>query len=192
MGTMFNVMANDGGGSPWDKIWTAISGFESKVDSLNVSLTELQERVSTIEAEANQVKTIRFYEPSETIVPPPSGSFKDVATFVWTPNNNTNNAILSIRCYFQYRSDPSSGGLRYRILINDEIVMSFDWLFSSEYKWAPIIADFDSWGGDKQVTYLPNQNNYTIKVQFACETTGYVKDINVIITVADGLPASNP
>jgi len=35
---MFNVMANDNSGSPWDKIWTAISGLETKVETLEGQL----------------------------------------------------------------------------------------------------------------------------------------------------------
>jgi len=180
-GTMFkmNFMAlgDKDKETPWDKVWTTIS--------------DLQDRVNTIEEETNQVKTIRFYEPNETIIPPPSTNFKDGAVFVWTPNNGTNNAILSIRSYFQYRSEPSSGGLRYKILINDETVMRFAWLFSAEYKWTPIFMDSDSFENPSVHPLYPNQNTYTIKVQFACETTGYVKDINILIEVADGLPASN-
>jgi len=177
VGTMFNVMATDTGGNPWDKVRAIIN--------------ELQDRVSTIEEEANQVKTIRFYEPSETIVPPPSTDFKDGANFVWAPDNSTNNAILSIRCYFRYWSEPSSGGIRYRILINDETVMSYTWLHSSTYKWTPIFMDSDSFENPSVHPLYPNQDSYTVKFQAGCETTGYVRDINVILTVVDGLPAKS-
>jgi len=41
IGSMFNVMANDGGGSPWDKIWTNMSELQSRVETLeNQSLPQ--------------------------------------------------------------------------------------------------------------------------------------------------------
>lgn len=40
IGTMFNVMASDGGGSPWDKVWTVISGLESRVETLEGQLPQ--------------------------------------------------------------------------------------------------------------------------------------------------------
>jgi len=41
LGTMFNVMAKDSGGNPWDKVWTAISGLESRIETLeNQSLPQ--------------------------------------------------------------------------------------------------------------------------------------------------------
>jgi len=152
-------------------------------------LLELLDRVDSNEAKLDQVKWIRFYEPNETIIPPPSVEFTDAAVFVWTPSNSTNNAILSIRCYFKYRSEPSSGGLRYRIVINGENTITYAWLHTVNYKWAPMVLDWD-WGGGNRVMLLPNQSNYTITFQSACETTGYVKDINILIEVMDGLPAS--
>lgn len=201
MGTMFNVMANDSGGSPWDKIWTAISGFESKVDSLNASLIDLQDRVSTIEAEANQVKTIRFVEPEETIIP--SVAFIDGAIFVWTPSDSTNNAILSIHCYFQYIADADeTRGIKFKLVVNGETSSTEEYggLVSSTYKWSSVFRQQHAYGGDGglRVRLFPNQNSYTIKFQFAKKyesnhgVNAYVKNINMILTVIDGLPASNP
>jgi len=34
IGTMFNVMAMDSGGNPWDKVWTAISELQARVNAL--------------------------------------------------------------------------------------------------------------------------------------------------------------
>jgi len=75
--------------------------LQSKVDSLNASVDELEDRVSALEEKPEGSKTIRFFEPNETIA---NLSAQIGAVFVWTPNNSTNNAILSFHCYFQYRS----------------------------------------------------------------------------------------
>ena len=40
IGNMFNVMASDSGGNPWDKVWTAISGLESRVETLEGQLPQ--------------------------------------------------------------------------------------------------------------------------------------------------------
>lgn len=50
VGTMFNAitMAEDGG-NPFEKIWEALYGVESDVDSLNASLIELEKRVRALE-----------------------------------------------------------------------------------------------------------------------------------------------
>ena len=40
IGSMFNVMASDGGGNPWDKVWTEISELESKVETLEGQLPQ--------------------------------------------------------------------------------------------------------------------------------------------------------
>ena len=34
VGTMFNVMATDGGGNPWNRVWEAIYGLQSRVEAL--------------------------------------------------------------------------------------------------------------------------------------------------------------
>lgn len=40
IGSMFNVMANDSGGNPWDKVWTSINELESKVETLEAQLPQ--------------------------------------------------------------------------------------------------------------------------------------------------------
>jgi len=41
IGTMFSVMASDGG-SPWDRVWTTISELESKVENLEARVEDLE------------------------------------------------------------------------------------------------------------------------------------------------------
>jgi len=61
VGTMFNftIIATGGSGSPWDRVWTTISELQSKVDSLNASLIELENRVNQLEAK-EELKFLSF------------------------------------------------------------------------------------------------------------------------------------
>ena len=38
VGTMFNVMATEGSGNPWNKVWQAIYGLQSKVEALETRI----------------------------------------------------------------------------------------------------------------------------------------------------------
>ena len=167
-------MASDGG-SPWNRVWEAISG--------------LQNRVSVIEEEANQVKTIRFHEPQERMTD--QSQYVDVATFVWTPSNNTNNAILRINCYFKYRTEAGNKML-FRIAVNDESCGIMGWLESPTYKQSVVYSH--SLLTDIGLRVSPNQSNYTLKFQLTSFYSGakvYAKEISIVLEVVDGLPASN-
>jgi len=55
IGTLFNMNLpaigkddDNDDGSPWDKVWTTISELQSKIVSLNTSLTKLQENLTEI------------------------------------------------------------------------------------------------------------------------------------------------
>jgi len=130
-------------------------------------------------------KRIRFHEPKVT-ANNNNIKFKTATRFVWTPNNSTNNAILSIRCYFQYCC--AGKGFRVRMVINDEACSSdIGGLTSINYTWSPIYTDYDF-----GIKTFPNQSNYTIEFQFAPENssdTAYVKNINLLMEVIDGMPA---
>ena len=171
-GTTFNMnfIAAGGDSNPWSRVWEAIS--------------KLQNQVSVVD----QVKTIRFYEPSERMTT--QSQYVDVVTFIWTPSNNTNNAILRIACYFLYRTEPGNEML-FRIVVNDEVFGIQGWLESPTYRQSIIYSDMYLIAGLKM---FPNQNNYTIKFQltsFYSEAYVYAKNINIILEVVDGLPASN-
>jgi H+/gluconate symporter-like permease len=38
IGSMFNVMANDSGGNPWDKVWAELSGLEFSLEALEAKV----------------------------------------------------------------------------------------------------------------------------------------------------------
>jgi len=140
----------------------------------------------------NQPRWIRFRERDES-TNNDQYVFKDAATFVWTPNNGTNNAIFSTRCHFQYRCEGK--GLRFIMTINGETVMSSNgWLTSANYTSSLIYTGSNS-SSDEGMKTFPNQSDYNIKFQFepqSSEDTAYVKDINVYIEVADGMLAITP
>ena len=191
LGTMLNMnfVASGGKGKDKDELWTAISELQSEVDSLNASLVDLQNRVSTIEEKGNQVKKIRFYEPHEKMTN--QSQYVDVATFIWTPNNSTNNAILRINLYFTYRTETGNKML-FRIAINDESCGIMGWLESPAYKQSLVYSH--SLLTDIGLRITPNQNNYTLRFQLTSFYSGakaYAKDINIVLEVVDGLPTSN-
>jgi len=138
----------------------------------------------------NQTAWIRFYEADETTHT--DSDFVNASTFVWTPKNSTNNAILSIYFYMQHAYISSTGGgdALTRILVNGEVQETipaayYGSTYEDDYKW--------SWVSTTVGKISPNQNNYTINLQIACSfrfpttMTAYVKDINIIIQVIDGM-----
>ncbi len=38
IGSMFNVVANDSGGNPWDKFWAELSGLEFRLEALEAKV----------------------------------------------------------------------------------------------------------------------------------------------------------
>jgi len=57
IGTMFNLstVVSGGSSSPWDRVWASISELQTKVDSLNATLTEMN---STLESLEGYVETM--------------------------------------------------------------------------------------------------------------------------------------
>jgi hypothetical protein len=125
-------------------------------------------------------RTIRFYSPNETANNDPN--FIDAAVFVWTPNNKTNNAILSLCCYFQYNVS-----IYFQVVVNNETVLNNADLHEG-YNWSMIYPL-----PTNPYRTHPNQEMYTIVFQIC--RTGYgfpsqVKDINIVIEAVDGMPSS--
>jgi hypothetical protein len=152
-------------------------------------ILDLQSRVSALEAQTEYVKTIRFYESNESTNDNPTG-ITEAAVFSWIPQNATNNAILSVRLYFEYRCEPQ--GLDFMMKINNLQSDSLGELVSSEYTWSNIYTS------EAQLNYyrhiiFPNQANYTIEFLFGVHDLGhtaYVRNVNIILQVIDGLAPS--
>jgi len=173
-------------------------------------LLELQSSVDSIEERLSQVKSIRYYEASETFVEG-KDNWGDAATFTWTPENPTNNAILSAVLYLEWMGGVELeqhncyGRWHVEVLIDGVSV----WLApvaapqgnQTEYVETPsmtIRMSYDFWGA----TWGPavNIESHTITVRVgglyistSCTPSDiyinlYVRNINLILTVVDGLP----
>ena len=153
-------------------------------------LLELLDRVHSVEERQEQTKAIRFFEPDETISD--GVVWKDAAIFEWTPNNISSNAIILISYYAEYKAfihtDYESMYVYWRIAVNDSVNWD-DKGFQldqniTDYTWTP---SHSITGGTK-----PNQTSYTIKFQISTNlfATAYFRNVNIILTVIDGLPAS--
>ena len=177
IGTTFNaVTIAREGANPFGEIWEAI-------ESINESMKE-------------GTRIIRFVQPDETVED--EGVYREAATFTYSPRNATNNAILAIAYYFDLKHEQTLGVVDYRIEI-----------------WGPpphtvpsMIVNFSSgirvWHTEYRTSYIgyleiaqflfPNKSVYTIRLFVKTRTVdyiAYVKNINFILTVADGIPASN-
>jgi hypothetical protein len=151
-------------------------------------LLDLQNRVGVLEEKADCVRTIRFYTPNETMNN--QTDWKDAAVFTWTPENATDNAILHGNCYFQFHSLPLNGPTHFRITVNEDqmyVDTAVDYT-ATGYKQSRVY-ELSQLSQGWYITE-PNQNSYTIK--FQCQYLGpsYVKDINILLEVMDGLPPS--
>ena len=162
-------------------------GAEGEPLNKTAMLLELQDRADSVDRRLEQMKTIQFVEPNETSNGEPV-TFKDGAVFVWTPNNTTDNAVLGISCYFEYH------GLTpfFRITVNDAKVGG-DYMLGprSEYHLSPMFNQYHF----SLPAIVPNQGSYTIKFQFGPDTSNipiYVRNINMLVEVMDGLPAETP
>jgi hypothetical protein len=139
-------------------------------------LLDLQDRVNALEEQQDYVKTTRFYTQNETFTS--ETSWEDAAVFVWSPNDVTNNAIMSGNCYFQFLNH-----VYFRVLVNEHELIGTNFGESQQYQWSPVYPF---------VVYPyaePNQSNYTIRFQVHGSEI-QVKDINILLNVMDGLPPS--
>ena len=131
---------------------------------------------------------IRFYTSNETYSDKFCAQYNmtTAAVFTWIPSNSTNNAILGIYCYTQMRGGGnSSDHLCYVRTYVDNVELGWSVINSVNETYIPSpIA-----GAASGVCY-PNQSAYVVEVRICAGNQGdyvYVKDVNVILLVADGL-----
>jgi len=180
IGTIVNVnlMTNakqdddDKRGIPF--IWDAIYGLQAEVESLNVT--------------AQSPKMIRFYNGSELEIP--VGPDKERVEFVWYPEDVNNNALVSVTSYMQYYKNTTSyKTFYYKAYVYDSrgnVYVHQSQTYVCQYEvwnWTY------TWSGYIDEYLEPNQPYYTICIepQDTPNVGGYIKDINVVITVIDGL-----
>jgi len=168
--------------------------LQIKINSLNASLSELQSKVNALEEKSNHVKTIRFYEPNETMVNDPY-TWNTSAVFTWIPNNPDNNAIVSCILFFEVKYGGEEGWKTqayYELEING---YSWQWKhneYPRGYFLSPIhdvpINEFNYLNGFTR-GFQPNQPSYTIVFRINYGPI-WVRNIHVILTVIDGLSIS--
>lgn len=179
-------VASDGG-NPWKKVWEAIYGLQGRVDSIEERLNQ-------------QAKTIRFLDSTEIIE---SGAkwndtvtLKNATTFTWIPNNISNNAILSLCFYMEYKGVPYPESPFMSIyfgiwVVSEQGVLrgesrSFDIHQATDYASTHVLkyrSDLP-----KEVYPKPNQPFYELILRYwVIGGTAYMKNFNFIVTVADGI-----
>lgn len=132
--------------------------------------------------EASGVKTVRFYNSSETVLEIANNPV-NASVFVWTPENTSNNAILQGVIYFQFLSN-TSHQLGFQVFINEILVynlVSYSSPATPAYEWSRIIS--------LTTEVYPNQSNYTIRFY---PTNNYnlplkIRNVNIILQTIDGL-----
>jgi hypothetical protein len=163
--------------------------LQTEVSWLNASLANLQERLDIAEEKLNEIKMIRYCEPDE-FVGQGNGSwnFADVASFTWTPENQTDNAILSVCCYAEWKCNAGGAYGYLRVMVDndsrdkDTSGVAFSSNEPINYTWTPPLT----WNYG---TVL--RSSHTILVQVSPSSgTMFVRNINAILTVMDGLPLS--
>jgi hypothetical protein len=169
---------------------TGIYGAQGTPINKTELLLDLESRVNTLEEESNKVKTLRFYTPNETYAN--DDRWFTAAIFTWNPENTTNNAVLSCIVYFDSKLvDSGMVDASYQLEINGYV---WSWgTHEGAHDYGPIrVYDItisypvdNAWAG-----IGPNAETYTITFRnYAGYGNNWVKNINVVLTVMDGLPA---
>jgi len=132
--------------------------------------------------------TIRFFEPNETYAHD-YGVWIEAARFIWTPENSTNNAILSVYWYFKYKFDYDGG---MRIICNGIALDSINFWAGAGGPVPWTQSSVSEYANPQPNNYLygppANSGGYTFVVEAtATNAPFYVKNINVVITVVDGM-----
>ena len=170
-------------------------------------LLELLDRVDSNEGRLNQVKTIRFFEPEETVMEVPAQAgyteWKNVSRlFDWSPMNSSNNVILSLYYWFEYRTNITGQAPEHLFSVGLNLACGDTHEFI-----------------DRHIAFARFSTNYTqsgmfaglaVNIEINCayhkfwfQIRGYsyagtggqsfsvnIKNLNMFMSVADGLPAN--
>jgi len=203
-----------------DTLTSEISNYEnsilelqSRITSLSALLIQLQDRVYTLKGE--EVKTIRFSFPVETVLEIPVYDplkWTDWANiseiFTWIPVNTSYSAVISVYWWFDYKANITipegtpehylNVGLNFTFndihALSNFLLRSDQVQFDTFYKQSGVIpSDYSSSGA-----LLPKTNctqyNFQFKIQGYAHTQSfkaYVRNLNAIVIVVDGLPRSH-
>lgn len=167
----------------------------------------------------HHTKIIRFHEPSEKNVTGMLVWRDDVAVFVWTPTDSTSNAILEVYVYLEYyyENPPTHAWdwegafdwkLNFYLSINEfgqapqpyirKSASSETQWEQGAYEWTQTCFKLEQlqsmWANPLWV--IPNQHNYTLTFGVthtdgaSATTPTFVRNINVVIEVIDGIPVA--
>jgi len=191
--------------------------LNSTYNELKTSYDDLNKIIWELNNSNAGLKTIRFVETEETILEVP-GVYGTLVSknasrvFTWTPRDSSNNVILLIYWWFESKGNITFSGLTggfeviFKMAYNQSGSWSFwDWYgspnVSTEYKrtrlhyeipqgpqwYAPDCVSYKFWLSI--IGYQPsNASDSRVAQPFAA----YVKNLNIILIVADGISASNP
>jgi hypothetical protein len=133
----------------------------------------------------NRVKAVRFYGQAEVV----ANASWNVIEFLWKPKDPSNNAILDAVTYFQINSTVffflSIDGIKF---IQDRFAETKIYL---QYQWSDVYVRT---AGINATISTPNLEHHIIQFGFLSPVSPhspvYVKDLNIILEVVDGLPPS--
>ena len=203
-----------------DTLTSEISNYEnsilelqSRITSLSALLMQLQDRVYTLKGE--EVKTIRFSFPVETVLEIPVydplkwtewANISEI--FTWIPVNTSYSAVISVYWWFDYKANITipegtpehclNVGLNFTF--NDTHALSNFLLWSDQvqfdtfYKQSGVIPSDYASGGALLPKTNCTQYNFQFKIQGYAHTQSfkaYVRNLNAIVIVVDGLPRSH-
>ena len=171
---------------------TSILELQTRIDSLNASLTNLESLVAAISGAPSQhFKTIRFADPTERTLQT-IGEYVDFVEFTWTPNDRTNNAILDGTFIFDFKYGglpPPPSRVRASIYMHVNGKLWDGHIIYALEHWQ--IFQFSCLGGDNLPE--PNRETHVINLRYHLldDEPVALRNISIITTVIDGLPASN-
>ena len=133
-------------------------------------------------------KTIRFCKAEEMSI----DYLLETVNFTWKPDDASNNAILDAAVYFQYYT-PNNTYIDFILTIDGQASIHNGHLTAGSYMWVGVQVSTE------QVISIPNLENHTIKALFlnnafagipSNTVSAYVKNLNIILEVIDGLQPS--
>ncbi len=157
--------------------------------NVNDTFTELLSRIDSLNASLHQSSSqiIRFHHPDEEVIPY-YGTWT-VAAFTWTPKNSSNNVILSAHAWAEIKCPNQNQPVRLLIRING----TSDGIGTHQTTGTYEVSEIHCWS--PKYYFFPPSESYIIEYEVVggLETFPiFIRNINIIVHVADGVPASNP
>ena len=163
--------------------------------NVNDTFTELLSRIDSLNASLHQSSSqiIRFHHPDEEVIPY-YGTWT-VAAFTWTPKNSSNNVILSAHAWAEIKCPNQTQSSKLLIRINGRLSDDY-----GSHSTTPSyeVSEIHCWSPGYY--HFPPSESYTIEYEvIGGYPTGepgnfpiFIRNINIVVLVADGVPASNP